>query len=79
MTLIRDLDLTYFCILSHNSVPAKQNIPKFLQSVVVGMAILQLPKYPQRFVQIPFIGTLCFPTFHENAFLAITFELKQLG
>ena len=49
MTLIRDLDLTvltYFRILNHNSVPAEQNIPKFLQSVVVAMAILQMLKYP---------------------------------
>ena len=45
MTLIRDLDLTYFRILSHNSVPAEQNIPKFLQSVAVAMAILQMQKY----------------------------------
>ena len=45
MTLIRDLDLTYFCILSHNSVPAEQNIPKLLQSVAVAMAILQMQKY----------------------------------
>ena len=42
MTLIRDLDLTYFCILSHNSVPVEQNIPKLLQSVAVAMAILQM-------------------------------------
>ena len=42
MTLIRDLDLAYFRILSHNSVPAEQNIPKFLQSVAVAMAIRQM-------------------------------------
>ena len=26
-----------------------------------------------------FMGTLFFPHFHENVFLVITFELKQLG
>ena len=45
MTLTSELDLTYFRILSHNSLPAEQNIPKFLQSVAVAMAILQMPKY----------------------------------
>ena len=44
MTLTSDLDLTYFRILSHNSVPAEQNIPKFLQSIAVAMAILQIQK-----------------------------------
>ena len=42
MTLIRDLDLMYFRILSYNSLPAEQNIPKFLQSVAEAMAILQM-------------------------------------
>ena len=46
MTLIHDLDLMYFRILSYNSVPAEQNIPKFLQSVAEAMAILQMQKYP---------------------------------
>ena len=76
MTLIRDLDL---CILSHKSVPAEQNISKFLQSVAKAMAILQMQKYPEQFVQISFTGTLCFLTFYKNAFLAVTFELKHLG
>ena len=39
MTLISDLDLTYFRILSHNSVPAEHNIPNFLQSVAVAMTM----------------------------------------
>ena len=43
------------------------------------MAILQMPKYPERSVRVPFVGALCFPPFQENAFVAITFELKHLG
>ena len=39
MTLISDLDLTYFRILSHNSVPAEHNTPNFLQSVAVAMTM----------------------------------------
>ena len=46
MTLIHDLDITYFRILSHNSVPAEQNILKFQQSVAEAMAIIQMQKYP---------------------------------
>ena len=46
MILIRDLDLMYFCILSHNSLSSEQNIPKFLQSVAEAMAILHMQKYP---------------------------------
>ena len=46
MTLTSDLYHTYFHILSRNSLPAEQNIPKFLQSIAVAMAILQMQKYP---------------------------------
>ena len=41
------------------------------------MAILQMPKYPEPSVRVSFAGALCFPPFHENAFVAITFGLKQ--
>ena len=40
-----DLDLQSFSILSHNSLPAGQNISKFLLNVAWAMPILQMPKY----------------------------------
>ena len=68
--------LKYFCILSHNSVPAGENISKFLLSVALAMAILQMIKISLAVCTNSIYGYIMFSDISQKRVFGRNFWIK---